>query len=130
MEQYLIDEYSVIEDINWLTDENDIESYFKDNSGDLFECGQGYYQEEVDIICKIGDKFYNVNIVAEIGSSKQDRGDRLYWVDDIKCVTYKQIDKPQPKERKYVIYKIHVTEDEERVIKNFMNENRMRYEKY
>ena len=36
MESYLKTDYDVFEDKNWLTSEEDIESYFIDNGYDLF----------------------------------------------------------------------------------------------
>ncbi|MEK5036250.1 hypothetical protein MKY96_32895 [Paenibacillus sp. FSL R7-0302] len=93
MEQYLKDQYGVIEDENYLQNEADIVSFFSDGH-EYFETGQGYYEEEVTKICKIGDKFYEVDMLAEIGSAKQDRGDRLYWVEHIKKVDYCEITKP------------------------------------
>ena len=123
MEQYLIEDYGVFENKNYLTKEEDIESYFKDNSYDFFDCGQGYYQDEAEAICCIGDKFYKVKIKAEIGSSKQDRGDRLYWVEDIESVTYEEIEKPKPKARMVIMYKVWVTNEEKSQLEVFMNEN-------
>lgn len=105
MEQYLVDQYGVVEDENWLTDANEIEDYFSDNFREHFDCGQGYYEDEADIICKIGDKFYNVHMTVEIESAKQDRGDRLYWAENLLSVTYEEIEKPKPKEEKVTITK-------------------------
>src|SRR5690625_5962062 len=97
MENYLIEQYDVIEDKRWLKDVSDIEDYFEDIARDYMACGQGYYQDEVDFICNIGDKFYIVDVCAEIGSAKQDVGDRLYWVDSITSVSYREIEKQKPK---------------------------------
>lgn len=128
MEQYLSEDYGVIEDKNYLTKEEDIEPYFKDDSYDFFDCGQGYYQEEVEVICCIGDKFYKVKIKAEIGSAKQDRGDRLYWVEGIESVIYEEIEKPKPKAREIVLYKVWVTKEEKNILKGFLSENCISYE--
>ena len=129
MEQYLIKDYDVIEDKRYLTEESDIETYFRDDGYDLFDCGQGYYQDEATSICKIEDKFYKVKITAEILSSKQDRGDRLYWVESIESVTYEEIEKPKPKDRQYITYKVLVTEHEKDSLEAFMGENIAHYEK-
>lgn len=123
MEQYLVEDYGVVEDKRYLTKEEDIESYFEDNAYDYFDCGQGYYQDEASIICCIENKFYNVTINAEIGSQKQDRGDRLYWVEYIKSVIYEEIKKPNPKSRMVITYKVCVTDEEKHRLENFMNEN-------
>ena len=108
MEDYLKKEYNVYEDLKNLVKESQIEEYFLDYR-DIFDCGQGYYQDEVVEICKIEDNFYSVTIKAEIGSAKQDRGDRLYWVEKIESVTYEKIDKPLPKEKQKVEYSLNLT---------------------
>src|SRR5690625_2208849 len=112
MEQYLLDQYDVIEDKKWLTSEESIEDYFEDIARDYMECGQGYYQDEAEFICKIGNKFYEVIVYAEIGSAKQDVGDRLYWIDSIEEITYREIEKPAPKPVARVSYKINATESQ------------------
>lgn len=127
MEQYLIDDYSVFEDKYHLTHENQIEEFYKDGAYDLFDCGQGYYQDEAEEICKIQDKFYRVIIKAEIGSSKQDRGDRLYYVDSIRSVAYEEIEKPTQKPRNYFIYKVSVTDHEKEQLEKFMASNTNSY---
>ncbi len=81
----------VITDEKWLTSTDDIEAYFKDEGHYLLPCGQGYYTEEVDVFVGIENKYYKVTIKAEIGSSRQDRGDRLYWVEDIDSVTFVKV---------------------------------------
>ena len=122
MEQYLINEYNVFEDEDYLTNENQIEEYFKDNGRDWLDCGQGYAQNEAEIICKIGEKFYNVSIEAEIGSSKQDYGDRLYYIDYISYVKYEEIDKPLPKEKKRVKYELLLTKGQKKLLEDYMKE--------
>ena len=128
MEQYLINDYDVFEDIKWLTDESQIENYFTDNYDDLFDCGQGYYQDEANLICKIKDKFYGVTVKADIGSQRQDRGDDIYFVDYINSVEYEEIDKPLPKDREIVTYTISLTKSEKVSLENFMNENSLKYD--
>src|SRR5690625_5469322 len=110
MENYLIEQYDVIEDKRWLKDVSDIEDYFEDIARDYMECGQGYYQDEAEFICKIGNKFYEVIVYAEIGSAKQDVGDRLYWIDSIEEITYREFEKPARKPVARVSYKINATE--------------------
>ena len=117
MEQYLIEQYNVIEDENYLTSEEQIESYFKDYD-EIFDCGQGYYQEKATVTCKIGDKFYEVDIYAEIGSAKQDRGDRLYWVEKIDEVVYEEVPKPEEKKKQAVQYSFSLTEKQTENLEN------------
>lgn len=123
MEEYLIKEYDVFEDKKYLTKEEEILYYFEDNGRNFLDCGQGYYQDEVDLICKIGDKFYSVFIQAEIMSAKQDVGDRLYWVEYISDVTYQEIDKPQPKEKTKVQYNLLLTGEQKAKLESFMKDN-------
>lgn len=123
MDSYLIEEYGVIEDKRGLTKESDIEDYFEDNGRDYFDCGQGYYMEETSVICKIGEKFYEVEIEAEIGSSKQDIGDRLYWVERISNVEYEEISKPTPKRKELYQYNVLLTEEQRLKLEVFLKEN-------
>lgn len=123
MEEYSMNDYGVIEDRVYLNKEEDIVPYFEDSAYDLLECGQGYYENEKTVICHTDNKFYKVTINAEIGSQKQDRGDRLYWIEDVNSVIYEEIEKPKPKDRTTVMYKVWVTDDEKIQLEVFMNEN-------
>lgn len=127
MEKYLTEEYNVIEDENYLKTEEDIEGYFSDNGNDFLDCGQGYYTEEADLLCKVGDKFYEVSIEAEITSAKQDRGDRLYWVEKVTSVTYNEVDKPLPKSKQKVDYSLTLTNYQKSILENFMKENHIEF---
>ena len=127
MEEYLIKDYGVIEDLDYLTKEEDIEDYFTDEGYNMFECGQGYYNDEITVICKIEDKFYNVTVKAGIGSERQDRGDRLYFVDYIDSVSYEEIEKPKPKNRDSISIKINVTKAELNKLEDFMEESQIEY---
>ena len=71
------------------------EDFYQDDSHHLFNCGQGFYEEEVYEYCFIQDVFFEVCIRAEIISSKQDVGDRLYWVDSIDSIEIKEKDYTQ-----------------------------------
>jgi len=128
IEDYLIKQYNVYQDKRYLTHESQIEEVFKDIGSDYLECGQGYCQDEVEIIVKIGKKFYNVNIHAEIGSAKQNIGDRLYWVEKIDRVTYEEIEKPKFKEELYYIYKIKLNKDTKILLENLLKENSFEFE--
>lgn len=127
MEQYLIDQYDVYEDKKWLTDASDIEDYFTDEGREFMECGQGFYQDSAELICKIGDKFYEVLIEAEIGSAKQDIGDRLYWVEDIERVSYKEIDKPKKKDKTIIEYTINLTERQRSELESYLSNRGIEY---
>jgi len=120
MEKYLKDEYDVFEDEKYLTKEEEIKEYFEDCGSDFMECGQGYAQDEADVICKIGNKFYKVEIKAELGSSKQEYGDRLYWIDEITSVEYEEIPKPQPKEKFVCKYSLVLTKEQQYTLEEYM----------
>lgn len=126
MEKYLIEQYDVLED-RYLTSEIGIVDYFRDCGTDYMDCGQGYYSDEANVICKISDRFYNVKIKADIASAKQDVGDRLYWVDYISSVTYEEIGKPQPKDTMEMAYHLIITADQKRVLESFMRENHIEF---
>lgn len=99
IEQYLIDEHNVLQH-DYLESSADIKEFFNDYT-EIFECGQGYFEEEKTTIIRTKDgKFYETKIVAEITSAKQDRGERLYWVESIESVEFREVDKPEPKPRK------------------------------
>ena len=125
MESYLIEEYGVIEDKLGLTEENQIKEYFEDLGRELLNCGQGYYTDESSVICKIGERFYKVEIEAEIGSSKQDIGDRLYWVERVSHVDYEEIPKPTPKNTDIYEYKLILTDEKRLKLEKFLKENKI-----
>lgn len=129
MEKYLIEQYDVIEDKKWLKDVSDIKDYFEDTARDHMECGQGYYQDEADFICKIGDKFYEVVVFAEIGSAKQDVGDRLYWIESIDRVTYREIAKPKPKPTETIVYVLNITAAQEAGIDDYLESENITFGK-
>lgn len=74
----------------YLTSEEDIISYFHDEGIKFFKCGQGYYDDFVSVDCKVGEDYYTVDIEAEVGSAKQDIGDRVYFVVGIDNVSYEK----------------------------------------
>ena len=116
----LKEQYNIFEDKKYLKSENDIIPVFSDIGPDYLDCGQGYYTDTTDIIAYVAGKFYKVTIYAEIMSAKQDRGERLYWVDDIKSVIYAEIPKPEPKsEELFTFYiKEYQVKDAIDVLKN------------
>jgi len=79
---------SIIEDTKYLKSVDDIEEYFKDCGHEYFDCGQGYFQDEASEFVKIGSDYFLVTMKADIEGTKQDRGDRLYFVENIRSVTY------------------------------------------
>jgi len=80
-----------IHESKWLTNENEIEEYFEELGADFLDCGQGYYQDEGETFVKINEEYFLVKIEASVLGDKQDRGDRLYYVDTIDRVTYEKI---------------------------------------
>lgn len=122
MEEYLKTEYEVIEDLKLLTSEEDIVPYFEDNGRDFLDCGQGYYEDQTSIICKVGEKFYEVYITGEIGSSKQDVGDRLYWIEKIEDVEYKEIPKPVESPKDEYSYTLKMNETQKKSLEAFLKE--------
>lgn len=127
MEKYLKDEYNVFEDEKYLTKEEQIEDYFKDCGQEWLECGQGYAQDKAEILCKIGNKFFKVELKAELGSAKQEYGDRLYWIDEISSVDYEEITKPEPKEKFVCKYSLVLTKEQKCALENYMNQLHIEY---
>jgi hypothetical protein len=122
LESYLEEQYGVIMDRLYLKDVSQLEDYFADYIGDAFDCGQGYAQSDGDFIVFINHKYYAVHVEAEIGSAKQDRGDRLYWVEGLENLTYKEIPKPVEKQKEVYHYKfsVEILPEEKKVIDDFL----------
>lgn len=127
LETYLKEEYHVIMNKKMLKHESQIEKYFSEDMYDFFDCGQGYYEDEVELIAKIDNKFYKVIVKAEIDSSKQDHGDRLYWLEGVQEVSYKEIEKPKEKVKKTINISFEGTYDDEIKIRSFLKENGIKY---
>jgi len=120
IEPYLVDQYDVFQDKKWLISEFQIEEYFSSGDYDYFDCGQGYYEDEVILLVKIGKRFFDVTIYAEIGSAKQDVGDRLYWVDSVEKVEYTEVDKPVKKEKVWVDYSIKISDENKILLEKYL----------
>lgn len=90
---------NLIYEPKYLTDESQIVDYFMDCGQESFECGQGYFQDEASVFVRIKDDYFIVTIHAEIFSSKQDVGDRLYYVESITDVRYDPISEQEYKDR-------------------------------
>lgn len=101
LEQYLIDDYGFFED-NCLNHESLIEEYFNNkDSAQYFNCGADEYEDFATVNVKIRNKYYEVYISAEINSTKNMDGcQRYYWFENVQSVTYEEIDKPLPLDRK------------------------------
>ena len=108
LEEYLVEQYQVIMDKTYLKHTSQIPDYFHDCYQDMFDCGQGYAQNEANAIVFINDKFYSVEIIAEIGSQKQDRGERLYWVENLESIEFEEIEKPKKKPSTIYKYNFNV----------------------
>jgi len=82
----------LITDEEYLKTEADIKAFFEEEYHDHFDCGQGYYEEQVSlIVMTIDEKFWVVTLIAEIYSAKQDCGDKLYWVESLESVESEEI---------------------------------------
>jgi len=97
---YLYTEYGYKQLEHQLSGEGEIVEYFMDMGADFLDCGVGTWTESKMIRIFLDGKSYAVTIKGEISSQKQDRGDRLYYVEDIKSVTYVEIATPAPMDRK------------------------------
>jgi len=128
-EPYLKEDYGVIQE-KWLVDPEQFRDYLSDEIGELLECGQGYSQNEGSVIIKLGLQFYQVDFTAEINSSKQDRGDRLYWVEDLDTVSWKEIDKPEPKAKGIRQYEFFMNNDEHERLVNLLDKHKFEYSLY
>jgi hypothetical protein len=130
MEQYLIDDYGVIESEQYLQRVEDIEPYFENCSEGMFDCGRGYYQDEIYRFVKIGDKFYNVRITAVIYNHKQDRGAELYYVNSIADVTYNEIDKPLPILKKLINLEVAISDSRLAELKEWLDTHGVEYSNF
>ena len=73
--------------------EDGIVDYYKDCGSEYFDCGEGYYEDASTIYVELDSgKIYEVNMEAECEGNKTDYGDRIYFVDKITSVTFKEVD--------------------------------------
>lgn len=126
MEDYLKKQYNVQYDPEYLVTEEDIVPYFEDNGREYFDCGQGYYEDAVSLLAKVGDKFYQVSIEAEIMSAKQDYGDRLYWVESVTEVTFEEVPKPVENTADTFSYKLELTAAQKSKLESFLGDNEIK----
>jgi hypothetical protein len=125
-EQYLKDDYDVYECAG-MQSHLEIPGYFKDCGQQFFDCGQGYYEEEADVLVKIGNKFYEVHIEAETDSQRMDVGDRVYWIDKITDVTYEEVEKPKPLLVKEYSYDFNLTLEEKERLEALLEKHNFKY---
>ena len=72
--------------------EGEIVDYYKDCGKEYFDCGEGYYEEATTIYVELDSgKIYEVNMEAECEGNKTDYGERIYFVDKITSVTFKEV---------------------------------------
>ena len=81
-------------ELRLIKDASGIEGAFKDDYGyDLFEQNTTDCYEEGSALIKTEDgKYYEVNVFVTMVGSWQDVGGRLYTIDTIDRVTYKEIE--------------------------------------
>ena len=73
--------------------EDEIVDYYKDMGKAYFDCGEGYYEDASTIYIELDSgKIYEVNMEAECEGNKTDYGERIYFVDKITSVTFKEVD--------------------------------------
>lgn len=124
-EQYLIEQYNLIEDKLDLKSSLQIEDYFKNIGRNYFKCGQGYCDYSVELYVKIGNKYYNVTINANIGSAKQEYGDRLYWVESIESIIYNETIKYPKKLVNNYIYNLTLTNIQKENLDFYLKQNKL-----
>ena len=72
--------------------EDGIVDYYKDCGREYFDCGEGYYEDATTIYVELDSgKIYEVNMEANCEGNKTDWGDRIYFVDEITSVTFKEV---------------------------------------
>ena len=72
---------------------DEIIDYYKDFGKEYFDCGEGYYEDASTIYIELDSgKIYEVNMEAECEGNKTDYGERIYFVDKITSVTFKEVD--------------------------------------
>ena len=73
--------------------EDGIVDYYKDCGSEYFDCGEGYHQDDATIYIELDSgKIYEVNMEATCEGNKTDYGERIYFVDEITSVTFKEVD--------------------------------------
>ncbi len=127
IDETLVKQYNIFYDKKYLKHESQIEEYFTDNGSEYFELGQGIYYDEVNMMVFVAGKYYNVKILADIGAQYCEHGDKVYYVDEIGSVSYKEIPKPELKEIKTMNFKVDITKDEQKAIEAFLEKKGINY---
>lgn len=136
MENYLKEDYGVVnleEDQYFHIEGNDsieesIGKFVKEYACELFDCGQGYYEESADELMYYNGQLYNAHVVAEIMSAKQDRGDRLYWVEGIKSIEVEAIEMLEPKEKQNLrLDLLDISKDQFNQVRNMLSDLGVEY---
>ena len=72
--------------------EDGIIDYYKDCGSEYFDCGEGYHQDDATIYIELDSgKIYEVKMEANCEGNKTDYGDRIYFVEEITSVTFKEV---------------------------------------
>lgn len=127
-EPYLVEDFGVIE-FEDLKHHTQICDWFDsvESSAKYFHCGKGYCDDTAKLFLKIGDKFYDVNITAEIVGQRQDIGEKIYWVESILTVSYEEVEKPLPLERRLTVIYVECTKDKMVQIEAFIESINVKY---
>ena len=81
---------------------SDIRKYGLYDTG-YFDCGQGYYQNTIQVYLKVGAEYWLFTIKAYIGSQRVDIGDDVHYFDGIESVEWIAAEKPpEPTKRFFV----------------------------
>jgi DNA repair ATPase RecN len=127
LEPYLKEQYGVIEDREYMRSVEEIEDNFSNTYRNYFDCGQGIYQDEAEVLVKIADKFYKVTLSAEVLGAKQNIGEKLYHVESLKNIDFEEIEKPKKKpETKFNLEVEMLVEDKEKLEK-FLSEKNIKF---
>ena len=118
-EEYLLKDYNIIYNEELLKTEEDIKDYFNECS--LFDCGQGYYEDVKMCMCMTQEnRYYNVTVTASVGSSKQEYGCRLYYIEEIDDISFCEIEKPLLLERKQYTFVLNLSDIEYQYISSYL----------
>lgn len=85
-----IDDYPVYEDERWLVSVEDIEEVASDIRHNYMSADSEGYDNFAEVLFKIGDKYYLVEMEAEVESTWTDYGD-VYHIGYLDSCTYKEV---------------------------------------
>ncbi len=127
IDKYLETDYNVIQCGTYLKCADMISDYFRDDADEYFEDDDGDVSDEAEVLVKIAQKYYKVSLTAELGSQKQDRGDRTYWVECVRSVSYEEIPKPKQISRNTVAFNCKIGYAEIQMIMGFLDSKGIDY---